>query len=49
VLGEEMLGDMREAIAAKSGGKFSYAVSNFHRSIGARISGEIAKRWGNTA
>jgi glutamate synthase (NADPH/NADH) large chain len=22
-------------------------VSNFHRSIGARISGEIAKRWGN--
>ena len=23
-------------------------VSNFHRSIGARISGEIAKRWGNT-
>src|ERR1700675_4878899 len=47
VLGEKMLGDMRDAIAAKSGGKFSYAVSNYHRSIGARISGEIAKRWGN--
>jgi glutamate synthase (NADPH/NADH) large chain len=48
VLAETMLRDMRDAIAAKSGGKFSYAVSNFHRSIGARISGEIAKRWGNT-
>jgi glutamate synthase (NADPH/NADH) large chain len=48
VLGEKMLSDMRDAIAAKSGGKFSYAVSNFHRSIGARVSGEIAKRWGNT-
>jgi glutamate synthase (NADPH/NADH) large chain len=48
VLGETMLNDMRDAIVNKSGGKFSYAVSNFHRSIGARISGEIAKRWGNT-
>src|SRR5258706_1768990 len=48
LLGERMLRDMRDAIAAKSGGKFSYAVSNFHRSIGARVSGEIAKRWGNT-
>ncbi len=43
-----MLADMRAAIAAKSGGEFSYAVNNYHRSIGARISGEIAKRWGNT-
>ena len=48
LLGERMLRDMRDAIAGKSGGVFSYAVSNFHRSIGARISGEIAKRWGNT-
>jgi glutamate synthase (NADPH/NADH) large chain len=47
VLGEEMLSDMREAIRAKSGGEFAYNVSNFHRSIGARVSGEIAKRWGN--
>ena len=46
-LGEEMLRDMQEAIENKSGGRFSYSVSNFHRSIGARISGEIAKRWGN--
>jgi glutamate synthase (NADPH) large chain len=47
VLAEQMLRDMSEAIAAKTGGQFSYAVSNYHRSIGARISGEIAKRWGN--
>jgi glutamate synthase (NADPH/NADH) large chain len=47
-LGEKMLRDMQEAIRAKSGGEFSYPVSNFHRSIGARVSGEIAKRWGNT-
>jgi glutamate synthase (NADPH/NADH) large chain len=47
-LGERMLNDMREAIADKTGGAFSYQVSNFHRSIGARVSGEIAKRWGNT-
>jgi glutamate synthase (NADPH/NADH) large chain len=47
VLGERMLRDMRDAIAEKSGGEFSYEVSNFHRSIGARVSGEIAKRWGD--
>ncbi|HVC01393.1 MAG TPA: glutamate synthase large subunit [Steroidobacteraceae bacterium] len=47
VLAERMLADMRAAIAAKSGGAFGYPVSNFHRSIGARISGEIARRWGD--
>src|SRR5450631_1121697 len=47
VMGEQMLRDMSEAIQGKTGGQFSYAVSNYHRSIGARISGEIAKRWGN--
>ncbi len=46
-LAEEMVADMSAAIAAKSGGAFSYAVRNFHRSVGARISGEIARRWGN--
>jgi len=35
-----MLADMRDAIDTKSGGEFSYPVSHFHRSIGARISGE---------
>jgi glutamate synthase (NADPH) large chain len=47
VLAERMLTDMRAAIDAKAGGEFSYSVNNFNRSIGARISGEIAKRWGN--
>jgi len=47
-LAEQMLADMRAAIDGKLGGEFKYAVSNFHRSIGARISGEIAKRWGNS-
>jgi glutamate synthase (NADPH) large chain len=47
-LAEQMLKDMRAAIDAKSGGAFSYHVSNFNRSIGARLSGEIARRWGNT-
>jgi glutamate synthase (NADPH/NADH) large chain len=46
-LAEKMMHDMYEAIANKSGGSFSYLVSNFHRAIGARLSGEIAKRWGN--
>ena len=44
---EQMLADMRAAIDLKSGGKFSYPVNNFNRSIGARVSGEIARRWGN--
>ena len=42
-----MFADMRDAIAIKTGGAYSYDVNNFNRSIGARISGEIAKRWGN--
>ena len=46
-LGEKMLEDMRHAIETKSGGEFSYRINNFNRSIGARVSGEIAKRWGN--
>jgi glutamate synthase (NADPH/NADH) large chain len=46
-LAEKMLDDMRAAIDAKSGGTFSYGVNNFNRSLGARISGEIARRWGN--
>jgi len=47
VLAEQMLVDMRAAIDAGSGGKFRYTVDNFNRSIGARISGAIARRWGN--
>jgi glutamate synthase (NADPH/NADH) large chain len=47
-LAERMLADMRESIAAGSGGSFSYAIANSDRSIGARVSGEIARRWGDT-
>jgi glutamate synthase (NADPH/NADH) large chain len=47
VLAEGMVSDMRDAIDNRTGGQFSYEVCNHHRSIGARISGEIARRWGN--
>jgi len=40
---------MGAAIQNASGGEWSYEVKNFNRSIGARVSGEIARRWGNTA
>jgi glutamate synthase (NADPH/NADH) large chain len=35
------------AIEQKSGGRFGFEVQNFNRSIGARLSGEIARRHGN--
>jgi len=47
LLAEQMVKDMLPAIENKSGGIFNYEVQNFNRSIGARISGEIAKRHGN--
>jgi glutamate synthase (NADPH/NADH) large chain len=46
-LNEQMLADMRASVHGRLGGQFAYSVSNFHRSIGARVSGEIAKHWGN--
>ncbi|MFW2371765.1 MAG: glutamate synthase large subunit, partial [Gammaproteobacteria bacterium] len=46
-LAEQMVRDALPAIEAKSGGEFSYEVRNIHRSIGARLSGEIARRHGN--
>jgi glutamate synthase (NADPH/NADH) large chain len=46
-LAERMVRDMLPAIEAKSGGEWRYQLSNFNRSIGARVSGEIARRWGN--
>jgi glutamate synthase (NADPH/NADH) large chain len=48
VLAEQMVKDSLAAIEGKAGGTFEYALKNYHRSIGARLSGEIAKRWGNT-
>ena len=46
-LAERMVADMLPAIEAQSGGTFHYRVRNVNRSIGARVSGEIAKRHGN--
>ncbi len=46
-LAEQMVRDALPAIQAKSGGEFHYGVKNIHRSMGARLSGEIAKQWGN--
>ncbi|MEQ1440518.1 glutamate synthase large subunit [Fontimonas sp. SYSU GA230001] len=46
-LAEAMLHDCLPAIEHKTGGIFHYTVQNRHRSIGARLSGEIARRHGN--
>jgi glutamate synthase (NADPH) large chain len=46
-LAERMVRDMLPAIESRSGGEWRYTVKNFNRSIGARLSGEIARRWGN--
>jgi len=46
-LAERMVKDMLPAIEAKKGGEWSYEVRNYNRSVGARLSGEIARRWGN--
>ena len=46
-LAERMVRDTREAIEDKKGGEFSYEINNTNRSIGARVSGEIARRHGN--
>jgi glutamate synthase (NADPH) large chain len=46
-LAERMVREMLPAIEAKSGGEWRYELKNFNRSIGARVSGEIARRWGN--
>ncbi|MGI9301937.1 MAG: glutamate synthase-related protein, partial [Gammaproteobacteria bacterium] len=46
-LAERMVSDMRSAIEHKTGGEFSYDIKNVNRSLGARVSGEIALRYGN--
>ncbi len=46
-LAEQMVVDLLPAIESQTGGEFSYQIKNVHRSIGARISGEIAKRYGH--
>jgi glutamate synthase (NADPH/NADH) large chain len=46
-LAEQMLNDTLSAIDNKLGGEFHYVVRNHHRSLGARLSGEIARRYGD--
>jgi len=46
-LAERMVREMLPAIEGKRGGEFAYELKNYNRSIGARLSGEIARRWGN--
>lgn len=47
VLGKQMVSDMLVAIESRSGGSFHYEITNRDRSIGARVSGEIARRYGD--
>ncbi len=46
-LAEQMVAEILPAIEAGTGGKYGFDVQNFNRSIGARLSGEIARRYGN--
>ncbi len=46
-LAEQIVKETASAVANMTGGTFNYNVTNTHRSIGARLSGEIAKRYGN--
>ncbi|WP_312911302.1 glutamate synthase large subunit [Stutzerimonas nitrititolerans] len=47
LLAEQMVSLAREAIDAKSGGEFELQIGNCDRSIGGRVSGEIARVHGN--
>ncbi len=44
---KQMIDETLAAIESKSGGEFEFEVTNCDRSIGARLSGEIAQRYGN--
>ena len=45
---EEIIAATLDTVETKSGGEFEFEVCNCDRSIGARLSGEIARRYGNT-
>jgi glutamate synthase (NADPH/NADH) large chain len=47
LLAERMVADLLPAIDGRSGGEYAYSITNCDRSIGARLSGEIARRYGN--
>ncbi len=46
-LAERMVKDSMTAIETSSGAELHYEIRNYHRSIGARVSGEIARRHGD--
>ncbi|NRB37014.1 MAG: glutamate synthase large subunit [Pseudomonadales bacterium] len=46
-LAEQIVADTLSAVQNKTGGEFAYNIGNCDRSTGARISGEIAKLYGN--
>ncbi len=46
-LAEQMVEDALPTIEKQTGGEFHYTIRNVNRSIGARLSGEIAKRHGD--
>ena len=46
-LAEKMVSDALPFIKERKKKSFTYAIQNVNRSIGARLSGEIAKAWGN--
>lgn len=43
---QEMLDALMPAVEARTGGEFEFRITNCDRSVGARVSGEIAKRYG---
>ncbi len=47
LLAEQMVSDCKTAIRKKAGGDFHYSIKNINRSIGARLSGEIARIHGD--
>ncbi len=46
-LAQTMVDELLPVIENKTGGEFEYQIKNWDRSIGARLSGEIARRYGN--
>jgi glutamate synthase (NADPH) large chain len=46
-LAAQLDADVRDAIVRKTGGEFAYAIRNTDRSIGARLSGQIARLHGD--
>ncbi len=47
-LAGRIMRDVAQAVHTKSGGEFRYEIRNVDRSIGARLSGEVARRHGNS-